>query len=62
MLADRSESVDDALKKMNNREFYLETKLDGERIQMHKDGGIYKYFTRNYHDASGSFGCTADDG
>ena len=62
MLADRSESVDDALKKMNNGEFYLETKLDGERIQMHKDGGIYKYFTRNYHDVSGSFGCTADDG
>ena len=62
MLADSSHSAEDALKKMGNAEFFLETKLDGERIQMHRDGGTYKYFTRNYHDASDSFGSTANDG
>ena len=62
MLADRSDSIDDVMKKMSNGEFFLETKLDGERIQIHRDGDDYKYFTRNYHDASDSFGKTAQDG
>ena len=62
MLADRSDSIDDVMKKMSNAEFFLETKLDGERIQIHKDGGIYKYFTRNYHEATSYFGGTSRDG
>lgn len=29
-----------------NREFILEEKLDGERIQLHKQGDRYKYWSR----------------
>lgn len=37
MLADRIE-VSKFLTKMGNKPFYVETKLDGERIQIHTDG------------------------
>ncbi|KAJ8351482.1 hypothetical protein SKAU_G00229580 [Synaphobranchus kaupii] len=45
-------------KQMNNRSFFLETKLDGERIQLHKDGDVYKYFTRNSYEYTQQFGAT----
>ena len=35
------------LKEMGGREFYIETKYDGERCQLHKNGDQYKYFSRN---------------
>ncbi|KAJ8019961.1 DNA ligase 4 [Holothuria leucospilota] len=41
---------------MNHQPFYIETKLDGERIQLHKNGDNYKYFSRRSHDYSSSFG------
>ncbi|EDL22039.1 ligase IV, DNA, ATP-dependent, isoform CRA_b, partial [Mus musculus] len=34
-------------KDMKQQSFYIETKLDGERMQMHKDGALYRYFSRN---------------
>ncbi|KAG8430044.1 hypothetical protein GDO86_018598 [Hymenochirus boettgeri] len=43
-------------KQMNNQSFYIETKLDGERMQIHKDGDVYKYFSRNGFDYTQQFG------
>ncbi|KAG7463404.1 hypothetical protein MATL_G00176210 [Megalops atlanticus] len=43
-------------KHMNYRSFYIETKLDGERIQLHKDGDVYKYFSRNSYEYTQQFG------
>lgn len=34
---------------MEHKPFYIETKLDGERIQLHKDGDKFKYFSRRYN-------------
>ncbi|XP_069492673.1 DNA ligase 4 [Ambystoma mexicanum] len=49
-------------KQMNNQSFYIETKLDGERMQMHKDGDVYKYFSRNGFDYTQQFGASPLDG
>ncbi|KAM4537951.1 DNA ligase 4 [Fundulus diaphanus] len=43
-------------KQMGNSPFYIETKLDGERIQLHKDGDVYKYFSRNGFEYTQQFG------
>uniref|UniRef100_A0ABM5EIP7 DNA ligase n=1 Tax=Pogona vitticeps TaxID=103695 RepID=A0ABM5EIP7_9SAUR len=49
-------------KQMNNQSFYIETKLDGERMQMHKDGDVYKYFSRNGYDYTQQFGASPLEG
>ncbi|XP_071791788.1 DNA ligase 4-like [Asterias amurensis] len=49
-------------KLMEHKPFFIETKLDGERMQLHKEGNSYKYFSRRSHDYSRSFGETPDDG
>ncbi len=33
---------------MGNQPFFVETKYDGERVQLHKDGAKYKYYSRKY--------------
>ncbi|XP_059469628.1 DNA ligase 4 [Neocloeon triangulifer] len=39
------------------QELYVETKLDGERVQIHKDPqGNFRYFSRNGFDFSSAFG------
>ncbi|XP_037325990.2 DNA ligase 4 isoform X2 [Pungitius pungitius] len=43
-------------KQMGNGPFYIQTKLDGERIQLHKDGDVYKYFSRNAFEYTQQFG------
>ncbi|XP_061780188.1 DNA ligase 4 [Nerophis lumbriciformis] len=43
-------------KQMENSPFYIETKLDGERIQLHKNGEVYKYFSRNAFEYTQQFG------
>lgn len=43
-------------KQMGNSPFFIETKLDGERIQLHKDGDVYKYFSRNAYEYTQQFG------
>lgn len=43
-------------KQMSNRTFYIQTKLDGERMQLHKDGDVYKYFSRNAFEYTQQFG------
>ena len=47
---------------MEGSQFYLENKLDGYRIQIHKDGNAYRYFSRNAHDYSNLFGSSSTDG
>lgn len=33
---------------MDNKVYFIETKYDGERVLLHKDGDEYKYFSRRY--------------
>lgn len=33
---------------MEGRPYLIETKFDGERVLLHKDGEEYKYFSRRY--------------
>jgi DNA ligase-4 len=33
---------------MEGKPFYIELKYDGERMQLHKRGDEYKYFSRGY--------------
>ena len=35
---------------MGNQSFYIETKIDGERMQLHKQGDCFMYFSRRYDD------------
>uniref|UniRef100_A0A3B4WJH2 DNA ligase n=1 Tax=Seriola lalandi dorsalis TaxID=1841481 RepID=A0A3B4WJH2_SERLL len=49
-------------KQMGNSPFYIQTKLDGERIQLHKDGDVYKYFSRNAFEYTQQFGSSALEG
>ncbi|KAJ8931448.1 hypothetical protein NQ314_015632 [Rhamnusium bicolor] len=46
MLAEACKSVEQALKKCPNG-MYSEIKYDGERVQVHKHGSDFKYFSRN---------------
>lgn len=49
-------------KDMKNHSFYIETKLDGERMQMHKDGDVYAYFSRNGFKYTEQFGASPQEG
>ncbi|XP_056157416.1 DNA ligase 4-like [Lampris incognitus] len=49
-------------KQMGNSPFFIETKLDGERIQLHKNGDVYKYFTRNAFEYTQQFGTSPLEG
>lgn len=49
-------------KDMKNQSFYIETKLDGERMQMHKDGDGYEYFSRNGYKYTEQFGTSPQEG
>lgn len=46
MLAEACRSVDYAMKKCPNG-FYAEIKYDGERVQLHKKGSNFQYFSRS---------------
>ncbi|XP_008581572.1 PREDICTED: DNA ligase 4 isoform X2 [Galeopterus variegatus] len=49
-------------KDMKQQSFYIETKLDGERMQMHKDGDVYQYFSRNGYNYTDQFGAAPHEG
>ncbi|KAG0420103.1 hypothetical protein HPB47_003677 [Ixodes persulcatus] len=61
MLAERAEprTVE---RRLAREAFFAETKFDGERLQVHKKGGEFRYFTRNSHDYSAGFGSLTDRG
>ena len=52
----------DIPKVMNNEPFWIETKLDGERMQVHKSGNEFAYFSRKGKDYTELYGKTKDDG
>jgi len=54
MLAQRAESVEEVLQRMGGKAAF-EIKLDGIRIQVHKDGERVKLFTRRMEDYTGMF-------
>ena len=41
---------------MGSKEFIIETKFDGERMQLHKDGDAYKFFSRSGNEYTHVFG------
>ncbi|GAB1599803.1 DNA ligase 4-like [Argonauta hians] len=47
---------------MSGKAYLIETKYDGERIQLHKKYNEYKYFSRNGHDYSKTFGTSPFQG
>ncbi|XP_063243477.1 DNA ligase 4 [Bacillus rossius redtenbacheri] len=59
MLAERCDvrRVEEAMRK--GRVYFVETKHDGERFQLHMRDGLYKYFSRNGFDCTDTFGSCA---
>lgn len=54
MRAMLSSKFNDELNKdfMESCELYAETKMDGERFQLHMKDGVFRYFSRNIHEYS----------
>ncbi|KAL8610583.1 hypothetical protein ACOMHN_006302 [Nucella lapillus] len=61
MLGDRA-SPDKVEQLMDGRPYFIETKLDGERMLLHKKGDEYKYFSRSANEFTNAFGATPFDG
>ncbi|KAK7101253.1 DNA ligase 4-like [Littorina saxatilis] len=61
MLGDRA-APDKIEKIMEGRPYFIETKLDGERVLLHKKGDEYKYFSRSGNEYTNVFGATPFDG
>jgi DNA ligase-1 len=55
MLAERISNAEEALKKMGGKPCYAEYKIDGERIQIHKNGKKIELFTRNLENVTNNF-------
>jgi DNA ligase 4 len=47
---------------LGGQPFYIETKFDGERFQLHKKGNEYVYYSRNGHDYTNTFGSDCYEG
>lgn len=61
MLGERG-APDQIEKLMEGKPYFIETKFDGERMMLHKDGGNYKYFTRSGNEYTSTFGAHEMDG
>ena len=59
-----SSRYSDALfeKHYTSNPFWVETKLDGERIQMHMNNGQFKWYSRNSTDYSEMYGTNSTNG
>jgi DNA ligase-4 len=55
-------TVDECVELMGFKEFWVETKLDGERIQMHFERGRFGWWSRNGKDYSYLYGSSGDSG
>ncbi|KAG0337995.1 DNA ligase (ATP) [Podila humilis] len=66
MLSKRLHSVKEILEGMGGPseapEFWIEEKLDGERIQVHKDGENYRYWSRNSTEFTHLYGANPREG
>ncbi|KAI9346479.1 ATP dependent DNA ligase domain-containing protein [Obelidium mucronatum] len=61
MLSKSVKSLNDVEKARQGKTFWVETKLDGERMQLHKSGGNYKWFSRNAKDYTHLYGGYKDE-
>ena len=59
-LADRK-PIMDIVKHLKDKQFYIETKYDGERCQLHKQGDKFRFFSRNGFDFTNDFGESSKD-
>ncbi|KAG8517013.1 DNA ligase 4 [Galemys pyrenaicus] len=55
-------NIDRIEKDMRHQSFYIETKLDGERMQMHRGGDRYEFFSRNGFTYTQQFGASPREG
>ncbi|MBA3750832.1 MAG: ATP-dependent DNA ligase [Nitrosopumilus sp.] len=55
MLAERAADSEEALEKMDGEMCYAEYKIDGERIQIHKQGEKMEFYTRNLENVTDNF-------
>ncbi|KAI1319760.1 DNA ligase (ATP) [Mortierella claussenii] len=62
MLSKRMPSAKDVVESMGNMPFWIETKLDGERVQVHKAGNKYRYWSRNSTEYTHLYGATPTEG
>jgi len=62
MLSKRLHTAKEILDGMGGEVFWIEEKLDGERIQIHKDGENYRYWSRNSTDFTHLYGATPREG
>ncbi|MDA4126879.1 MAG: ATP-dependent DNA ligase, partial [Thaumarchaeota archaeon] len=60
MLAERLSSAQSIVKKMGSKKVVAEYKLDGERLQIHKDGGTVKLFSRRLEVITGHYPDTGE--
>ncbi len=60
MLAERLSSAKAIVEKMGNKEVVSEYKLDGERLQIHKDGKVVRLFSRRLEVITGHYPDAAD--
>lgn len=47
---------------LSKDEYYLETKMDGERCNIHINGREFRYFSRNCNDFTSNFGADPSGG
>lgn len=50
------------VKCMGGEAFWMEEKLDGERLQLHKRGDEFQWFSRKAHDYTDLYGASYDEG
>lgn len=62
MLSKKLHSAKEVVESMKNQPFWIENKLDGERVQIHKDGDNYRYWSRNSTEFTHLYGATPKEG
>ncbi|BFZ54072.1 DNA ligase (ATP) [Savitreella phatthalungensis] len=58
----KKKDLPDVLKAIPTRPFWIEEKIDGERIQLHKEGDAFRYFSRRATDYTYLYGADYDGG
>ncbi|KAG0243621.1 DNA ligase (ATP) [Actinomortierella wolfii] len=62
MLSKRTNNFKEVIECMGGQEFWIETKLDGERVQVHKEGDQYRYWSRKGNEYTHLYGATPQEG
>ncbi|KAI9356237.1 ATP dependent DNA ligase domain-containing protein [Zopfochytrium polystomum] len=61
MLSKSAKSISSIERLMKHKVFWIETKLDGERMQLHKERNSYRWFSRNAKDYTHLYGESKDE-